>query len=1645
MSTGLYVASNATSLGAQINLQRNTAQLQEIITRLSTGLRINSGKDDPSGLMASELLKSDITATKQAIQNTTRANSVIAIADSALGQISALLNDIRGLINASANTGVMTDDQIAANQLQLDASLESIDRIAKTTNYQGQNLLDGSFDFTTQGVNRNVIESLDIHSANFGTEPAVDVTIDVLEEAKTAKLIYSLSALAENTVLEIGGNYGKNVFSFDAGASVESMAKAINAMSDSTGVIANVGAEATQGQILLTSAGVNNDINLTTLMAGTRASDYAIKFTAGSSEGTAVVITEPGAGQTGVIDFQLQMEPWANAAGSVDESQIGVYTTSFPVGGMYGISINTASGRQVNVLNFIAATNNPINAGKPDLVAVDLDSSGVMNIEWGPGATYAEVIAAINRSYPEFTATTNAPNINSVTETGKVFGSDSRTSNSINLTANAAGTALNNTDVVYVNNTTAPGANSDPVTAQEASTTIQTGSSGQNLTITADENGSQYNGITFEFIDGTETGISAKQTGNTITIDLGTGDVAGATVTAINDALKLAGLKYTVSEASNGLSQLQLTHTITLGTHNDAVQSPAQGGVVRGTYGVSASEAPVTVWRDADGLVTAVQDMVSYNEQAQRASTTIYDGANYLTFISGIASSEFNGTNIKIEQDDNYTNGKIAVAYNRESGMLQITGDLANATYSNLIDSVLRATDGAILMSLSSDPNGISKNVAGSTKMTALADQTSAAAFNFTLGTLNTTMNTAVAPAAAGTPTIAVVGGKVGTDHGSIIVNVEQGVTTAQMVVNAINGDAVVGKLVTASNSVDSDGQGAIFLAGDDNESIRFFSSVLQGGSSGTNTVVTAKELIDFINSNETLSEMFHAQLAVGNDGSGLLSLFQEVAYYGDEIMETALQFLGPAGSPNIEFLAGPGFKNQELSVAFVDDPATNPSDSLAATNIDAALSITATIPGLQYNDVAVRFVRLDSNFTSADNYATYESGPSAAFAYCDINSTNNNTNSEIGNFILTATNKGDTYNDVEIMVQVDSAQSDSALASFDPNSKRLIISVNSIHVKLDQAMAAIEREGTFTADFDYSYNANPYSDPGVCDFSQLLDTASERSPISIGNTGGTGGHKGGVLTVYLGGDDDEITAQAVVDAINNSVQTKNLFNASNYPGSDGTGIIDIRGDSLMQKEGECGAAVSDYKMVLKNTASECADPSTSTMVVYLATDQDGNSITTAQDLVDYFNSLLPEETRGISVSLIKPPGYSNVPDDWCVEEAGRGLLQPTGYYDECDVYVSTPIEFVSANTEDKETYPSGRIVAVNGDGASLDIYAKEPGTAYEGVTIRYQNLTDPNAETSVDYDSANKIITVNIREGITTAAQVKALLESSEATKGLFRAELVDGTGALLVTTSDNALSLSGGTYTSGTPGGASILGATDDEPNKLVLESMYEGSSQKVTVRVIKGGFEVKDENGQITEEAKGTDMKAQGNGIDMISDGRTLRLKTSMIDMTVTMASGTQAGDSTSFIITGGGATFQLGPDVVTSQQIRISIPSVNTTRLGGLSGYLYQLKSGEDAALDKDTKLADRIVQEAINSITTLRGRLGALQKCTLEPNLATLEDTVEQMVSAEADISNADFAEESSRLTRAQLLVQSGAQVLGIANQLPQYASMLIGQ
>jgi flagellin len=232
--------------------------------------------------------------------------------------------------------------------------------------------------------------------------------------------------------------------------------------------------------------------------------------------------------------------------------------------------------------------------------------------------------------------------------------------------------------------------------------------------------------------------------------------------------------------------------------------------------------------------------------------------------------------------------------------------------------------------------------------------------------------------------------------------------------------------------------------------------------------------------------------------------------------------------------------------------------------------------------------------------------------------------------------------------------------------------------------------------------------------------------------------------------------------------------------------------------------------------------------------------------------------------------------------------------------------------------------------------------------------------------------------------------------------------------------------------------------DPTKLLLRSTAYGLDAFVDLRVINeatgGTFRTAVGAGA---RDTGLDIIAKVNGVDASGKGNSLSINTAALALSLTVEAGSTA--TINFNINGGGALFQLGSDVVSNQQARVGISSVSTARLGGVSGRLFQLGQGETAALESDPNLAANIIEEAITQVTSLRGRLGAFQATTLESNLASLNETVANLTEAESSIRDADFAQESARLTRAQILIQSGTTVLGIANQSPQNVLGLLRQ
>src|SRR5688572_16212390 len=113
------INTNTSSLLSQRILTQNQNSLTKTMERLSTGLKINRGADNPAGLIASEKLRSEKTSITAALGNAQRADQVVNIAEGGLQEVNALLLDVQSLVGESANDAGLSDAERSANQLQI--------------------------------------------------------------------------------------------------------------------------------------------------------------------------------------------------------------------------------------------------------------------------------------------------------------------------------------------------------------------------------------------------------------------------------------------------------------------------------------------------------------------------------------------------------------------------------------------------------------------------------------------------------------------------------------------------------------------------------------------------------------------------------------------------------------------------------------------------------------------------------------------------------------------------------------------------------------------------------------------------------------------------------------------------------------------------------------------------------------------------------------------------------------------------------------------------------------------------------------------------------------------------------------------------------------------------------------------------------------------------------------------------------------------------------------------------------------------------------------------------------------------------------------------------------------------------------------
>lgn len=347
------INTNVSSMTAQHGLSKSQKTLSQTLQRLSSGLRINRGADDPAGLIASEGLRSELAGINQAIDNSSRASNVISTTEGALSEVASLLLNVKELVVQAANSGALSSEEIAANQLQVDSAVESITRISNTTTFAGLNLLNGSLDYVTSGVTASDIKALHVHQAQFGSNDSIPVNINVVTSAKTAELRFTASAVASNTTLEITGNEGVEVLTFTAGTKASAVAFAVNRIADTTGVrAASVSAtDASSGIVFASTAYGSKSFVSVTAQSGTFATTDMLGAAKSRATGRDAVATINGALTVG-DGLNVKLNTTALDMELTLDAGFGAGTSSFSItggGALFQLGARVASNQQVNI------------------------------------------------------------------------------------------------------------------------------------------------------------------------------------------------------------------------------------------------------------------------------------------------------------------------------------------------------------------------------------------------------------------------------------------------------------------------------------------------------------------------------------------------------------------------------------------------------------------------------------------------------------------------------------------------------------------------------------------------------------------------------------------------------------------------------------------------------------------------------------------------------------------------------------------------------------------------------------------------------------------------------------------------------------------------------------------------------------------------------------------------------------------------------------------------------------------------------------------------------------------------------------------------------------------------------------------------
>jgi flagellin len=350
---------NNVSLIAQNNLNSASNMMNTSLERLSSGFKINRGADGPAALVISEEQLNQIAGLQAAIDNTSKAVSVVQTTEGALGTVNDLLTQIRSLALGSANSGANDTNALAANQAQITNALNTIDRIAANTQFQTKHVLDGSAGTSGVASSANITFLSADSSSPIGTQ-AIVITTAGARANTTAGSAQAGNNLAGNEVLTINGV----AIQLTAGQNQASVINTINQYTGQTGVIAQNNAGATQ--LYSTQFGSNAKIQAQSNVAAAVTS---------SGFGTAV-INVTGTDIAGTIGGNA-----ANGQGNI--------LTGTPGGGADNISISATLAGGSNISTVTGAQGNVTTSSNALVFQIGANANQTVSVSVGNVASNA--------------------------------------------------------------------------------------------------------------------------------------------------------------------------------------------------------------------------------------------------------------------------------------------------------------------------------------------------------------------------------------------------------------------------------------------------------------------------------------------------------------------------------------------------------------------------------------------------------------------------------------------------------------------------------------------------------------------------------------------------------------------------------------------------------------------------------------------------------------------------------------------------------------------------------------------------------------------------------------------------------------------------------------------------------------------------------------------------------------------------------------------------------------------------------------------------------------------------------------------------------------------------------------------------------